>query len=194
MCKDLKFSSGLFTHWKQKKQNPSVEKLTQIANYFNVPINYLLNKSHYFIDNNKATIDKKINKKGILVPVLGYVQAGIPIEAVENVIDYEEISLDMAARGEYFALKVNGDSMQPRFTQDDVVIVRRQPDVESGDIAVILVNGSDATIKKIVKQDDNGIFLIASNSTYTPKYYTRQEVHTLPVEVLGKVVELRAKF
>lgn len=70
------------------------------------------------------------------------------MEAVENILDYEEISEDMARQGDYFALQIKGDSMEPRIKEGDVVIVRKQPDVESGEVAIVLVNGDEATIKK----------------------------------------------
>jgi len=127
------------------------------------------------------------------IPVLGYVRAGVPIEAVEEILDYEEITLEMATRGEYFALQIKGDSMEPKFSEGDVVIVRRQPDVESGNIAVILVNGNDATIKKVKKRED-GIELIPSNPSYDVKFYSIEDMATVPVNIIGKVVELRAKF
>lgn len=128
-----------------------------------------------------------------LIPVLGKVQAGIPIEAVENIIDHEEISEEMAKSGEFFGLQVNGNSMEPRFIEGDVVIVKKQSDVETGEIGIVLVDGIDATIKRVVKHD-NGISLIALNSIYPPKFYTLEEIVKLPVEILGKVVELRGKF
>ena len=127
------------------------------------------------------------------VPVLGKVAAGYPIEAVENIIDYEEISDEMARTGEYFALQVKGDSMLPRFADGDVVIVRKQEDIESGDIAIMLVNGDEATIKKVQKFED-GINLIPSNPAYDVITFTKKEIINLPVVCLGKVVELRAKF
>ena len=99
----------------------------------------------------------------------------------------------MAATGDFFALLIKGDSMEPRIKQNDILIVRRQSDVDSGDIAVVLVNGYDATVKKIMKHQD-GISLVSFNSTYAPTFYTTNEVKTLPVEILGKVVELRGKF
>ena len=83
--------------------------------------------------------------------------------------------------------------MEPKFSEGDVVIVRKQPDVNSGDIAVVLVNGDDATIKKIKKRPE-GVMLIPSNPNYEPMFYSNQEIEELPVVVLGKVVELRAKF
>ena len=133
------------------------------------------------------------NKNKHLVPVLGTVRAGLPIEAVETIIDYEEISEDMAKQGEFFALQIKGDSMEPRICEGDVVIVRKQSDVDSGDTAIVLVNGEEATIKKIQKFD-GGINLIPGNPSYDVRTYTNEQIESLPVQILGKVVELRGKF
>lgn len=133
------------------------------------------------------------DKPHYLVPVLGTVRAGAPMEAVENIIDYEEISEDMARQGEFFALQIKGDSMEPKISEGDVVIVRKQSDVDSGNIAIVLVNGEEATIKKIQKFD-GGINLIPSNPSYDVRTYTNEQIESLPVQILGKVVELRAKF
>ena len=133
------------------------------------------------------------DKQMFKIPVLGTVRAGYPTEAVENILDYEEISEDMARQGEYFALKVKGDSMEPKFSEGDVVIVRKQEDVDNGDIAIMLVNGDEATIKKVQKFD-GGINLIPSNRSYDVLTYSNKEITQLPVQCIGKVVELRAKF
>lgn len=132
--------------------------------------------------------------KGIRIPVLGKVVAGIPIEAVEDIIDYEEIDEKLAKSGTFFALQIKGRSMEPTFHEGDVVIVRQQPEVENGEIAIVLVNGSEATVKE-VKESSDGITLIGHNvAAYTPTFYSRQEVADLPVQIIGKVVELRRKF
>lgn len=136
---------------------------------------------------------KHRQKRSVLIPVLGVVRAGLPMDAVEYIIDYEEISEEMARQGEFFALQIKGDSMEPRIKEGDVVIVRKLPDVESGDIAIVLVNGDDATIKKVQKFD-GGINLIPSNSAYNVLTYSNAQIESLPVQILGKVVELRAKF
>lgn len=134
-----------------------------------------------------------IKKTGVKIPVLGLVRAGIPMDAVEYIIDYEEIGEDMARQGEFFGLQIKGNSMEPRITEGDVVIVRKQPDVESGEIAIVLINGDEATIKKVQKFN-GGINLIPSNPAYDVMTYTNEQIEKLPVRVLGKVVELRAKF
>ena len=133
------------------------------------------------------------SKKGVAINVLGRVAAGIPIEAIEDVIDTEEISEEMAKTGEFFGLQIHGDSMEPKFSDGDVVIVRKQNDAESDDIVIAMVNGDDATCKKLKKYDD-GIALISTNPAYDPMYFSKEEIETKPVRILGRVVELRAKF
>ena len=129
-----------------------------------------------------------------LVPVLGYVAAGIPIEAISEVIDYEELSADMVKDGaEYFALKIKGDSMAPRINTGDVVIVRKQEDVDSGQLAIVCINGDLATCKRIIKHE-GGIMLQPLNQSYQPVFYSSSQIEDLPVTILGRVVELRAKF
>lgn len=127
------------------------------------------------------------------IPVLGEVAAGIPIEAVQDIVDYEEIDQALATTGEFFGLRIKGSSMEPRMREGDVVIVRKQEDVDTGDTAVVLVNGNEATVKKI-KKGEQGITLLPTNPAYDPMFFTSAEIESLPVVILGKVVELRAKF
>lgn len=136
-------------------------------------------------------VDKKADS--VRIPVYGRVAAGIPLEAITDIEDYEEIPAAMAAQGDYLALTIRGDSMEPRIKDGDVVIVRKQEDVADGEIGVVLVNGEDAVCKKI-KKTPEGVMLISNNPKYDPLYFTAAEVLSLPVTVLGKVVELRAKF
>ena len=131
--------------------------------------------------------------QGLQIPVLGTVAAGIPISAVEDILDYEEIPLSWKNQGEFFALKIKGDSMEPRMESGDVVIVKQQSDANSGDTVIVLVNGDDATCKKLQKTD-NGIMLVSTNPKYPPMFYSLDDIKTKPVVILGKVVELRSKF
>jgi repressor LexA len=127
--------------------------------------------------------------KGVKIPLLGRVVAGVPMEAIENIEGYEEITPTLAAKGSYFALRVAGKSMEPFFLENDIVIVRKTKSIESGAIAIVLVNGCDATVKKVKIQDD-GVTLIGFNtSVYEPHFYNSNEVKSLPVEIIGEVVE-----
>lgn len=169
------------SQWERGVTTPNRTTLQQLCEMFNVPSDELLG------------IQTKPHPRGVKIPVLGKVQAGIPMEAIEYILDYEEISEDLAATGEFFALQIRGQSMEPRFTEGDVVIVRQQQTIETGEIAVVLVDGDDATIKKIKKMDD-GIALIPTNPAFEPIFYSKKEINELPVTIIGRVVELRAKF
>ena len=130
---------------------------------------------------------------GKRISVLGSVAAGIPIDAIEDVLDWEDISEDMAKTGEFFGLRIKGDSMQPRIVEGDVVIVRQQSDADSGDVVIVQVNGDKATCKRLAKYS-SGISLISFNPAYEPMNYTNEQIEQLPVTIIGKVVENRQKY
>ena len=187
--KVLDIQKAAISKYENGRAEPSTEVLKKMSAFFGVSIDYLLGNSPVKVSNQTSS-----DIQGVRIPVLGRVVAGIPIEAVEEILDYEEITPELAASGEFFALKIRGHSMEPRMMEGDVVIVRRQDDVESGDVAIVLVNGNEATVKRVKKQED-GITLIATNtSVYEPHYYSNKEIEELPVRILGKVVELRGKL
>ena len=125
------------------------------------------------------------------IPVYGRVAAGIPIEAIENILDWEEIPSEW--NGEYGCLTINGDSMSPRILDGDRVIVRKQSDAESGDIVIAIINGNDGVCKKLIKHD-SGITLQSLNPAYEPMYFSRESQESTPVTIWGKVVELRGRM
>lgn len=182
LAKKIYISQPAYSKYEVGTASPNPETLCKIADALDVSVDYLLGS------------DSQPARPGyIRIPVLGRVAAGIPIDAIEEVIDWEDISAEAAGDGEYFGLQIKGHSMEPKISDGDIVIVRRQPDVESGDIAVVLVNGDDATVKRI-KKSPQGVTLIPSNPAYEPMYYSNEEIESLPVQILGRVVELRAKF
>lgn len=159
------------------------KKVAAFAKALNVSIDFLMDG-----DSNKN------NSKGVRIPVLGRVVAGIPLEAIEDIEDYEEIPRRMASSGEFFALRIKGRSMEPKLTEGDIVIVRKQEDVDSGDTAIVLVNGDEATVKQI-KKTEAGIMLIGFNvEVYQPHFYSNEQIEALPVRIIGKVVESRHKW
>lgn len=182
LAQKLNVSRSTVAMWETGSSEPSLQMIQRIADVLSVSVAELFGEP----------ADPSAHK-GILIPVLGCVQAGLPNEAVEDVLDYEEITPELASTGEFFALRVRGDSMEPRMVEGDVVIVRKQDDADSGDIVVALVNGDEATIKRLKKRPE-GILLIANNPTYEPMFFSNREIRELPVRVIGKVVELRAKF
>jgi len=99
----------------------------------------------------------------------------------------------MIKRGDYFALKIKGDSMSPRICHNDIVIIRKQEYCDNGDICAVMINGDNATLKQVRKASD-GITLVPFNEEYKPMFYNRKQVQELPIKILGKVVEGRYSF
>lgn len=185
--KVLDIQKAAISKYENGRAEPSTEVLKKMSAYFGVSIDYLLG-------NSPAKLSAQKLGRGVRIPVLGRVVAGIPIEAVEEILDYEEITPELAATGEFFALQVKGDSMLPKLEEGDIVIVKKQADVETGDIAIVLVNGDEATIKQ-VKKVIGGIMLYGFNpDVYEPHFYSNQQIEELPVRILGKVIESRRSW
>lgn len=126
-------------------------------------------------------------------PVLGFVKAGYDLVAEEQLLGYEEVSDSESNKGDYF-LQVQGDSMTGSHIFDgSKVYIKSQSDVTSGDIAVVIINGDEATIKKVIKEKDL-LILEATNPAYENRYFTAQEVNELPVSIIGKVVSCKIEF
>ena len=170
-----------YSYWENGKAKIDREQIIKLAALFEVSVDYLLGNTETPTSN------------GMRIPVLGDVAAGIPIEAITDIVDYEEVDAAMARTGEFFGLRIKGDSMEPRMREGDVVIVRKQDSAETGDTVLVLVNGDSATVKKI-KYGPDGITLLPTNPAHDPLFYSAAEVEQLPVRVIGRVVELRAKY
>lgn len=149
------------------------EYIIKLARFFNVSTNYLLGI--------------ETDTKGLL-PVLGTVKAGYNYLAQENVIDYIDPSMNITDPENYFGLVVKGDSMAPLFDEGDYLIVHKlDGEFSTNDIGIVLINGDEATVKKVVKTD-TGIELHAFNPYYPAKKFTYEEMEKLPVKVIGVVV------
>ena len=162
-----------------RKATPEI--LKSLADIYDVDVLDLFEKAGY------VESVKSENR----IPVLGRIPAGIPLEMIEDIIDYEEISNDMLKGGkEYFALKVTGDSMFPEYLDGDVLIVLKIEDCESGQDAIVSVNGFDATFKRDFKSD-NGITLQPLNNNYQPQFYSNKDIKNMPIKILGIVKQIR---
>ena len=178
--KDLGIKKATISSWMTGNRLPRMSKIDMLCDYFGVQRSDLL-------EDKKGYASKK------RIPVLGSVAAGIPIEAIQDIIDWEELTDEMSVTGEYFGLRIRGDSMTPRIAEGDVVIVRQQPDAESGDVVIVQINGDTATCKRLSKHQ-NGISLISFNPMYEPMTFTEEDIIRLPITIIGKVVENRQKY
>ena len=181
LAQRLNVGQNTISNWETGKSEPDSTMLKKLAQELGTTVDYLVG----------GPLPGKMS--GVRIPVLGDVAAGIPIEAITDIVDYEEIDAALARTGDFFGLRIKGDSMEPRMKEGDVVIVRQQETAETGDTVVVLVNGDSATVKKI-KYGPDGITLLPTNPSHDPFFYSAAEVEQLPVRVIGRVVELRAKY
>lgn len=187
VAKYLEIDRTTYVKYESGASEPDINTLRKLAVFFDVSLDYLLGN-----ECNNAS------DSALRIPVYGNIAAGIPIDAIvdydpDNAEDWEEISEEMRRNGQHIALRIKGDSMEPRMRTGDVVIVRIQPDIDDGDTAVVRINGDEATCKKI-KKTQEGLWLISTNPNYDPMFFSPKDIEDLPVVIIGKVVELRAKF
>lgn len=178
------------------KRRPSPVILKKLSSIYHIDYNDLLIKAGFsdlvIEHKEKDDILKKIGAiplsdiDTVKIPILGTVKAGYNYLAQENIIDYIAFKVNGTDKENYYALYVTGDSMTPLFDDGDTVIVHKQDNFENGDNCVVLINGNEATIKKVYK-GTTGIELKAVNPYYPPKIFTKEEIRDLPVKVIGVV-------
>ena len=190
LANKLDLNKVAISQYERGVRRPSIDIVSALCDIFNVSSDFLLGEDDVTIRIVNTDEIKKLDSPR-RIPVLGRVAAGVPIDAIEDVIDWEDIAED--APGEYFGLKIKGDSMMPRIVEGDVVIVHSQPDAESGDVVIVQINGDTATCKRLAKYD-TGISLISFNPMYAPINFTNEEIEKLPVTIIGKVIENRQKY
>lgn len=172
-----------------------------VSRYFNKTRQFPLNRAQDFakalntttehilgIKTSEPPIPQSNGYPTVRIPVLGDVAAGVPILAQQDIVGYEDIPADMAKTGEYFGLKIKGDSMEPKIHDNDIVIVKSMSDAENNDIVIAMIN-NEATCKRLHKYS-NSVVLTAINSDYKPIEVTPDE----NIQILGKVVMSISKF
>lgn len=175
-----------YLKWETGENKPT-RKLNQLSNFFNVSVDYLLGKTNL----RKAVTGKAFNS-GVKIPVLQHITSAKPFANTQNILNYEEITLELASTGDFFALIVTNEVMSPKLEIGDVLIVKKQTSLETDEVAVLFVPGEkEATIQKIRKVD-GGILLYGYNiENYPPKFYSHTQLETQPLRILGKVIESR---
>lgn len=181
VIRDLGIKQSTISSWMTGDRLPRMDKLDMLCAYLKC------NRSELMEEYTGETRDYDAVK----IPILGKVAAGKSIEMIEDVLG--DVTINRPNGAQYFALEIKGDSMLPRIEDGDIVIVRKQDDIESGELAIVSINGDDATCKRLKKYRD-GIELISLNPSYGTRFFSNEEIESKPVTIIGKVVELRAKF
>lgn len=174
LARRIGVTQGTISQWYSGMTFPTRKRQEKIAEVFGV------------------TVASLFEERKLAIPVYGNIKAGYPAFAREEILDYEEITPDVAVKGDCFALRVKGDSMTPTFCDGDTVICVRCSDAEDGSFVVALI-GEDATLKQI-QHSSQGVLFMPLNNAYSPLWYTNEQIESLPVQILGKVVELRKRF
>lgn len=205
LCNKTGIDKALISNYLSGKYKAKQDKLHKLAIALDVSEGWLMG---YNVDMDREWFEEKepseisidnaryieTTTKTIKIPVLGKVPAGVPIEAIQDILGYEEIPASMLKSGNnYFALKIDGDSMYPDYKTGDIIIIKQQNDCNSGDDCVVMVNGDDATFKRVIKQEKS-IILKPLNNNYEPYYFNEYEILTKPVKIIGIAIEVRRKL
>lgn len=174
-------SSSSISEWEKGKYTPKMATLKQIAEIFNVNIDDLMKKD---LKNPTDEVIQPLPVKEI--PIVSQISAGLPIYAEENILEHTYIATKkLNTNKEIFGLRVNGDSMDKEFRDGDVVIVEKDAVVENGQIAVVQINGYNATVKRVRYEKDRIILIPESNNpAHYPQVYSQDD----EVKIIGKVV------
>ena len=161
---------------------PRMDRIKKLADHFGCNVSDLVD-------------DKSIEDQitAVAIPVLGTVPAGVPIEAIQDILGYEEIPKIMADTGEFFCLWVEGNSMYPLLYSGETIVIKKQETADNGDIVVALVDNEETTVKRLKKMSD-GIILEAENPEYNSLYFNEKQIQNEKVKIIGKAVESRKKL
>ena len=181
--------------------NSNVSNVIKICKELNISVDKLVD-SKEIVSLLQFDNDTQVNilSNTVLIPILGTIKAGIPMEAQQNIIEYVDIPREWT-KGEkkFYGLKISGDSMYPKYEENDYVIFEETADYISAnnkDCAVI-INDFDATFKKVII-NENGIMLMPFNLNnsegYQPTFYTKEQVENLPVKIVGIAREKRTRL
>lgn len=182
VCADLGFKYTTFADWYNGKKYPRIDKIEMLADYFGVLKSDLI-EDKADLPQNATPIDLTSRHR---IPILGRIAAGLPLYAEQNIEGYTLTDLNGGA--EYFALRVSGDSMNAARIEDgDLIIVRRQEEVENGELAVVMVGDEDATVKRFYSTGSTVTLMPQSrNPEHQPQIY---DLKKTKIRVLGLVVK-----
>lgn len=167
--------------WEDGTSTPSYRIIGKLAELYDVTIDQIMNQDL----TQPAYVD---------IPILGTVRGGMPLYASQVYMGHEPVRIEEAMGGEYFYLEVVGDSMKgDRILPGDILYVRRQSTLNSGEIGIVLLDESEATVKRVYFKN-NGMILQPSNDDYEPIVLNKEDMQNRHVQILGKVIHNKIRY
>ena len=173
-------SQSTVSDWENGKKMPRSGSIQKLADFFGVQ------KTDLLTENDELASNLMRVTEFIDIPILGTITCGEPILAIENFDGYRRMPKDNLPKGDLFFLRTKGDSMSPTIRENSYVLIKKQPEVEDGEIAAVNVNGDDEMTLKRVKRQNGLIMLMADNPTFAPMIITPDT----PARIIGKAVQV----
>lgn len=190
LAKMIGVSRTTISMWELGERIPDADSLRRLADVFGVTVDYLVRGQVQAPDVlDTEDVWRKIKEAwqpelSIPIPILGVIRAGQPLFAQTNIEGWKNMSARQVQDAKYFFLRVTGDSMEPLLREGYLVLVRVQPDVDNGDVAVVMVDDENATIKRVFRVNGQ-VILRPENPRYQPILVTSEAAR-----IIGKVVEI----
>ncbi len=189
VCEALDIKYTTFSDWVNAKTYPRIDKIERMAQYFGIEKSNL-------VENRRLLPPDAIpytHYPTVRIPLVGVVSCGIPLFAEDNIDGYIETPIEDITTGEtYFWLHAKGNSMvNIGIHEGDLLLIRQQADVDSGDIAVVAVNDDNATLKRVIKKE-NAIILQPENPAYETRIFVGEEMQS--IEIRGRLMEVKKRF
>lgn len=180
LAKKLQCSQQSINKWEKEEIMPREPIIKRMLELFGVT------RSELFGEPEQASMPS-----GKKIPILGSVRADTSPSDSENIIGWEEITGSMAVKGDFFALKVTDHSMEPEFKPDDIVIVKETTEVESRAVAIVVIGSAEAALRRVKKLEQGIILYAFNNALFEPHFYSNDEIASMPIRIIGRVVECR---
>lgn len=187
LAEKLGVSNGLVGLWETNKRQPQSKELIKLSQIFEIPVDILLSDAPYF--SNTETYE--VNNEQILRPILGTVKVGYNMYCEQNIEGYKPVDKNKASGAETFWLRVKGDSMNAVGILEGSLVLVKKVLVENRQIAVVRINGDEATIKQVVFENDTVILQPRStNPTHEVRILNKKDFEDGYAEIIGKVIDV----
>lgn len=187
LAKKIDMSQQAIARWENGTASPNPEMLIALAEVFNVTVDYLIGKT---LNQDEAIyLDATASER---IPVVGVIKAGYDMYAEQNILGYKYTDKNKTKGKECFWLKVTGDSMNAvGIFNGSLVLVERRKVVDNKRIAIVRINGDEATVKQVIFNEENVILQPRSTDpSYLPQIVKAEDFESGYAEIIGEVIDV----